>query len=293
MSFHTLSALLVLLLFSASFSQAQEKLSQSGSRPFPIQGIVKQEGRDFPDYPLLELPDSHLNKQLPVVVGNSVYPYMRPIFQQQGASCGQAAGIAYNFCYEINGARNLPSNVATDQYPTHFAWNFMNAGTYYGVGVSYFHSFEILRTLGCPNEATFGPITMDNPYYWMSGYDKYYSAMHNRISNVHSIHLGNTRGLLTLKNWLNDHLEGSAVGGLANIYIGYSTSFVLPPDSPEAGKNIVINWQPEATHAMTIVGYHDSIRYDVNNDGQYTNNIDITSDGIIDMRDWEIGGVVS
>lgn len=291
MSFHTLSALLVLLLFSASFSQAQEKLSQSGSRPFPIQGIVKQEGRDFPDYPLLELPDSYLNKQLPVVVDNSVYPYMRPIFQQQGASCGQAAGIAYNFCYEINRARNLPSNVATNQYPTHFAWNFMNAGTYYGVGVSYFHSFEILRTLGCPNEATFGPITMDNPYYWMSGYDKYYSAMHNRISNVHSIHLGNTRGLLTLKNWLNDHLEGSAVGGLANIYIGYSTSYVLPPDSPEAGKNIVINWQPEATHAMTIVGYHDSIRYDVNNDGQYTNNIDITSDGIIDMRDWEIGGV--
>ena len=42
---------------------------------------------------------------------------------------------------------------------------------------------------------------------------------------------------------------------------------------------------------MTIVGWNDSIRFDYNNDGQFTNNIDITGDGVIDMKDWEIGGL--
>ncbi len=40
---------------------------------------------------------------------------------------------------------------------------------------------------------------------------------------------------------------------------------------------------------MTVVGYNDSIKYDFNEDGQYTNNIDLNDDGIIDLRDWEVG----
>ncbi len=45
-------------------------------------------------------------------------------------------------------------------------------------------------------------------------------------------------------------------------------------------------------HASTITGWNDSIRYDYNNDGQYTNDIDINDDGIVDMKDWEIGGLL-
>ncbi len=289
----------LLLLFFTIIIIGSELLAQQLSLPGTTSGVTLkaspgisyQNGLTDPDYPPLELPDHYIGKQLPYIVDNSNYPFMRPIFQQQGASCGQAAGLAYNFCYEINRARNIPSNEASNQYPSHFTWNFMNAGTYYGVGVSYFHSFEILRQLGCPNEATFGPITMENPYYWMSGYEKYYQAMHNRISKVNSINLSNTRGLLTLKNWLNDHLDGSLTGGVANIYIGYYATNSLPPDSPEAGKQVVTEWDPIATHAMTIVGYHDSICYDLNSDGIFTNELDINADGLIDMKDWEIGGV--
>lgn len=42
---------------------------------------------------------------------------------------------------------------------------------------------------------------------------------------------------------------------------------------------------------LTIVGYHDSIRYDLNGDGKYTNHLDINNDGVVDILDWEIGGV--
>ena len=50
-------------------------------------------------------------------------------------------------------------------------------------------------------------------------------------------------------------------------------------------------WGPSPSHAWTICGYNDSVRYDYNNDGQYTNNIDITGDGLVDMHDWEKGGL--
>ena len=43
---------------------------------------------------------------------------------------------------------------------------------------------------------------------------------------------------------------------------------------------------------MTFLGWNDSIRWDYNGDGQYTNDIDINGDGDVTMKDWEIGGVI-
>lgn len=59
------------------------------------------------------------NLLLPDAVDNSQNIFMRPIFNQSQASCAQASGVSYNFTYEINWARNLPSNDEANQYPTH------------------------------------------------------------------------------------------------------------------------------------------------------------------------------
>ncbi len=287
------SLLLIALVAMGSFAFTQTRQIQEtpSLKTIKVPGPTKQPGLQYPDYPVLELPDAYRHKDLPAVVDNSSQPYLRPIFTQQGASCGQSASVAYNFCYEIDRAREVAADTSINQYPSHFTWNFMNASEYYGIGVSYFHSFEVLRTLGCPNEAVYGPITLYNPFYWMSGYDKYLHAMHNRISGVRSINLATPDGLLTLKHWLNDHLDGSAVGGTANFYTGITTYTFLPSNSPEAGKGVIIDWYTQATHALTIVGYNDSIRYDLNHDGKYTNNLDIDADGLVTIRDWEIGGI--
>jgi hypothetical protein len=42
---------------------------------------------------------------------------------------------------------------------------------------------------------------------------------------------------------------------------------------------------------MTIVGYNDWIRYDYNGDGEFTMDVDLNDDGILDMRDWEFGAL--
>ena len=131
---------------------------------------VKQEGQQFADFRQITANAVDRSIVLPPVVDNSVHPYMRSIFSQQGACCGQSASVGYNFTYEINRLRQLPSDTIINTYPDHFTWNFMN-GTYpyYGDGVSYFHTFDILYAAGNPTEAVYGPIELDDQYYWMSG----------------------------------------------------------------------------------------------------------------------------
>lgn len=42
---------------------------------------------------------------------------------------------------------------------------------------------------------------------------------------------------------------------------------------------------------MTFVGYNDSIKYDINGDGLFTNDLDTNGDGYVNMMDWEIGAL--
>lgn len=226
---------------------------------------------------------------LPFIVDNTTQPYFRSLFNQSGLECGQAASIGLNFTYEINWARNLPANVSQNQYATHFTYNFINGGS--DAGVSYFETWEIIKRCGNPSVSDYGGLSAGGASRWMTGYDKYYNSMHNRISDVYTITAGDESGLSTLKNWIYNHSNTSTVGGLANIYIQYKTPDAqLASGTPEAGKWVITTWGGSPNHAVTLVGYNDSIRYDYNNDGQYTNTIDINGDGIVNMKDWEIGG---
>jgi len=241
--------------------------------------------------PELTLPPSYKNRSLPTVIDNSQHPYFRPVFNQDEYCCGQAAGIAYNFTYEIDRLRNLPANVPDNQYPTHFAWNWLNSGYGY-FGVSYLHSFQVLKHYGMPNVTDYGgTLSYGGNDRWLTGYDNYYNGMHNRINNMLQIYVGSPEGLNVFKQWMYDHLDGSAIGGVGNFYAQYmGANTQLAAGTPEAGKYVLTFFGGSPNHAMTIVGYNDSIRYDYSGDGQYTNDIDINSDGVVDMKDWEIGG---
>ncbi len=242
--------------------------------------------------PELKLSPIASKTELPYRVDNSHQPFLRPVFNQAGASCGQATGIGYNFTYEWCRSLNLLADTSIHQFPTHFAWNFMNGGSGY-YGVSYIHSFEILKALGTPSVFQYGGMAIDNGSCWLSGYDLYYQAMKHRIREVYQLDVGTPEGLNVLKHWLHNHNEGSEVGGVASFYANSPWAYkYLPPQSPDSGKAVIMNFFASvATHGMTIIGYNDSIRYDYNEDGQFTNNLDINGDGDVNMKDWEIGGV--
>jgi len=285
---------LIPFLFSGLFQAHSQEISPP-KEPEPI-SLTSEELFVLSKVPLLELPEQYKGPNAPLLpssVDNSTQPYFRPITTQSGYECGQSAGIAFNFTYEIDRLRNLPANVSTSQYPTHFTWDFLNNANNYQ-GASFFDSWEIVRACGNMNVADYGGGLNTGGYLrWISGYDVYYNGMKNRVNYVRAIRADNPDGLLTLKYWMSEHLEGSAVGGVGNWYGQYfgTPSTTLPSGTPEAGKYVQTYWGGSPSHSWTPCGYNDSIRYDFNGDGQYTNNLDINGDGTVDMHDWEIGGI--
>ncbi len=233
-----------------------------------------------------------LKSSLPYMVDNSTQPYMIVTTWQGGYECGQSASIADDFTFEMNRLRNVPSNVPQNRYVTHFAWNFLNGGYNY-TGASYYDSWEILRVCGTPNVSDYGgDLWTGGEKRWMTGYNLYYNAMHNRLYTGYNLQVNTPEGLAVLKNWIHNHLDGSAVGGLANFYAQYGgPNTTLPAGTEEGGKALMSTWGGSPSHTWTVVGYNDSIRFDFNGDGVYTNTIDINGDGVVDMHDWEIGGL--
>jgi hypothetical protein len=239
--------------------------------------------------PALEISPAAKQRSLPAVVDNSQLPFFRPLIAQVGLECGQASSIGVVFTYEMNLQRNVPGNLPENQYPTHFAYNFINGGS--DAGVNFFETFEILKHVGTPNVAEYGGMSLGGPSRWISGYNNYFSGMHNRIEGAYTIKLNTVEGLETLKSWVYNHANGSEHGGVACFYSEFSyPPTVFPVGYPEAGKHVLTQWGNSANHAMSIVGYNDSIRWDYNGDGRFTNDVDLNADGIITISDWEIGG---
>ncbi|MCX6226449.1 MAG: T9SS type A sorting domain-containing protein [Bacteroidia bacterium] len=244
--------------------------------------------------PRMTMPSGYATRPLPTKKDNSRVIYFSGIYNQDVWNCNQAASIWTMFTYEINYLRNLNSSLTQNQYSPMAVYNLLNYGNGSN-GVSYFDSWNLIKSNGIPGNPDFTAYSQ-NSQIWMTGYDKYYRGMKNRVDQVFAIDVGNPDGLLILKHWINDHLDGSQIGGVANYQIGSGGMDIpqIPLDKglEEEGQCIVIKYGPIVGHAMTFVGWNDSVRYDVNADGRYTNNIDINGDGVVNMKDWEIGAML-
>ncbi len=281
--------LLLVILGFVSILLFSQKNVETDSQQLKI--LTSKEKIELASLPELELPLSYRNMSVPYEVDNTDNACYSGLFAQSGYCCGQAACVANGFTYEINRVRNLDGSLVENKYPTHFAWNWENGGNGY-YGASYYHSLVLLKTVGSPNMETYGGAhDSGGDKRFMTGYDSYYEGMHNRISKAFSINCSDEEGIMTLKHWLNDHIDGSDVGGIAFFYSQHQNpSTTLPVGTEHEGEKVCVTWGASPNHAMTITGYNDSIKWDYNGDGQYTNDIDISGDGIVDVRDWEIGG---
>ncbi len=277
----------ILITLLAVASLALQSMAQQ-SKPLSLSPMSEDDMQKFRALPELKI-DANVKRSIPSVVDNSQLSFFRPLIAQVGLECGQASSIGVVFNYEMNVVRDVPGNVTENQYPTHFAYNFINGGS--DAGVSFFETFEILKHVGTPNVADYGGMASGGPSRWISGYDNYFNGMHNRIDEVYTVKLNTVEGLQTLKNWIYDHGNGSQYGGVACFYAEFAyPPNIFPPGSPESGKHVLTQWGNSANHAMSIVGYNDYICWDYNNDGRFTNDVDLNGDGILNISDWEIGG---
>lgn len=259
--------------------------------------VIAGKSQNISDYPLYPIPEKYRLKGgagLPYKVDNSQKKYFPPVVDQGGTwSCNQAGSIGYVLTYEINRLRNLAADTPENLYNPGFAFNFLNSSDG-GVGVSYFDSWEIVKAAGCAND-------VDYTYYrmgagiWMSGYGKYYRAMQNRISVNYSLPVGTPEDLALFKQYLYNHFEDSPDGGIGNIQIassGIANSYWTDPETGEQWP-VIYTFGTDIGHCFTFAGYNDSVRVDLNQDGKFTNDIDITNDGKVDMNDWEIGALLA
>lgn len=309
----------ILLIYSFLFGEIVNHNPDPNGEPWISGGLsplTVEQQKKIDAIPVLLLPESYKNRksELPYTIDNSLEPYFRGVFNQQGGSCAQASGIGYTYTYEQNSQRGTVANITDNQYPTHYTYNFLNAGSG-GNGSWHFDGWDIIEAGGCPNVTDYGglyPLEIEMPidstwtydellsYYitnsklWMNGYEKYETAMNNRVLEQVAMPIGTPEGLEVLKQWFNDHCDNSDAGGIAVFAAGVSYTFergILGVNSFCPGESVVLKWDESVNHAMTFIGYNDSIRWDYNADGKYTNDIDITGDGIVDMQDWEIGGL--
>ena len=277
-------------LLVASLVPAVGCLAQVEDYTLPDGKVVKIDRSVFPhlkyDVSSKPLPDEVATRQtkrrrakaqLPPYVYNGQDKYFPPIFNQDGGSCGSAAGVGYQFTHEINSYRDADASLPENQYPSHFTWLLAyQTSTTEGMA----------KAIGIPNVPTyggrtysrlFGPQTHDDPDYgWMQGYDKWYSAMWNRSAYDFSLAPTNTpEGRQQLKEWLFDHMGDETMhgGGVAGIGVAaYGTWGRIPSSEANDAAGVtnmkyVEKWGDTFNHALTVCGYDDRIEFDLDGDG--------------------------
>lgn len=288
-------ATLFLLCFSVLlFAQNESKIinmnPDPNGEPWWAGGSSEEEWDGLKEFPVTE---AYLKSAtvLPSQVDISTTKYFRPIFNQSYGSCSQASSVGYGFNYEINFARNTDARFPQNRVSPQFTYNFLSDAE--GGGTLVNNAYDILRDNGAPSEQDYGGF---NPYKktgWVSGYDTYFKGMDNRVTDYFNITVTTAAGIEQLKGWLHNHLSNDPRGGgIAHYYANVSEGMKkvrIPSGQHEAGKFVITTFGTSGGHAMTICGYDDEVAYDFNDDGKLTNDIDITGDGIVDLRDWEIG----
>jgi hypothetical protein len=242
----------------------------------------------IPEYPENYASKKSMRQNLPMEVDNSTLSFFPPIYNQEHSVCNQVSVAYYLMSYELNCKLNRDASLPENQMSVYFPYNFNNGG-YGWYGSNFLQTFDLAKRQGIPSRAVFGDTAHMDTISWMSGINNYKSAFANRAKTYYAIDLSTETGITKLKAWLYDHLNGESNGGVALIMGGYNLLGNIPELSPHTGEKILYQWGQVATHARVIVGYNDSIRFDVNGDGEFTTDIDLNADGIIDIRDSEFG----
>ena len=279
------------LLLMASLVPALSGLAQIEDYTLPDGKVVKIDRSVFPNLKYDVTPKAQpvdyvvrrkarkakAQTQLPPYVYNGQDKYFPPIFNQDGGSCGSAAGVGYQFTHEINSYRDADASLPENQYPSHFTWLLAyQTSTTEGMA----------KAIGIPNVPTyggrtysrlFGPQTHDDPDYgWMQGYDKWYSAMWNKSAYDFNLAPTNTpEGRQELKEWLYNHCGDETMhgGGVAGIGVAaYGTWAAIPSSAANqaagvVGMKYVKAWGETFNHALTVCGYDDRIEFDLDEDG--------------------------
>ena len=239
--------------------------------------------KKYPDFNATLKPDQRLrakaaNSGRPDHVNNAETKFFPAIINQAGGSCGSASRIYYMFGYEINALRGADASSDDNRYPTHFTWLLTNSNS---------GKDGMAIANGIPNVTTYGGATYsklfgnqdtaDPDFGWMQGYDKWYSAMFNRLERTANFPLSveTEEGREAVKQWTWNHQGDPNYpnGGVCGIGVASGGTWKSIPSTDAnkeagvVGQYYVGAWGSSVDHALTIVGYDDRIEFDLDGNG--------------------------
>lgn len=217
-------------------------------------------GQELPDTKIPRTrwrPLRALDTELPAAVDNSQSRYFPPVFTQSGGSCAQASGIGYMFTYEMNRYLDRDASLAENQMSYEFVWHMLNDGEDQGGFVN--EGLLLAYNYGVMTVADYGASGVA-AFKWASGYDKYLRAMRYRAAET----LTYDDSITVMKRYLYDAGEGRTPGGVLT-FSGQSTDWQFDNsyDGPSLTgyHSLLVSLATDGAHAMTIVGYDDTVRY--------------------------------
>jgi hypothetical protein len=211
----------------------------------------------IPVYTLPEIYKDRAAHPLPKAVDNSKQKFMPPWgWSIQGWSCANATATSYVYDYEVQLNRNIATSGNTPLITYEYTYHFLNSNNQAegGDGWMFMEAFDILKATGGATSTDFGGFEWGNGAGgWMTGYDKYYNAMKNRVQEYYRIDASVASADEAIKQYLYDHADGSAVGGLMTFQINSESM----PSSTVNGRRTFTNLGGGGGHALSIVGYDD------------------------------------
>lgn len=201
-------------------------------------------------------------QELPLSVDNSLKKYFPPIFTQIGGSCAQASSVGYMFTYEMNRLLDRDASTAVNRFSYLFTWNFINEGQ--DVGSYGTEGYTLAYSHGLMTEADFPSQSSAYQFKWASGYEKYINSFHYKVAKYEYLDMSTEEDLIAIKRYLYNKNEEGKAGGILSFSSaasgwGFESDYQGP--SQTGYKCLLTKLPTSGAHAMTIVGYDDTIEY--------------------------------
>lgn len=227
-------------------------------RLYPLYGQVTAPGTAVP---VMRMAYASI-EEVPQSVDNSKLKFFPPLISQIGGSCAQASNVGYMFTYEINRLLDRSAAVPENRFSYLYTWNFINDGQDDGsLGLD---GIQLALSNGIITEKDFPAQNSFYPFYWASGYGKYLNAMHYRAIVFRTIEISTPEGIQQAKQFLYNRNQPGKPGGILTFSTqarGWTFNDNYQGPSLTGYKSLLTKLANEGPHAMTIVGYDDTVEY--------------------------------
>jgi hypothetical protein len=262
--------ILVSLFFLVGFFVASS-LAQWAS-PSAVRGqfgnMTTAKISSIPDFVLPAIYTDRTAHPLPATVNHETDAaaklYMPPVgWCIDGWSCANASAVSFSYDYAVQTYKLAASSGQYPMYTYNFTYHFMDNANQAtgGDGWMYVEAFDILKAMGCPTSTDFGGFGPDgdnvidnNVNIWMSGYDKYYTAMKIRVDEYYKIDPGTTHGDSLIKQIVYDYADGSPAGAI----LSFQANSESMPTTTISGRKTLTGLGGGGGHALSICGYDNT-----------------------------------